>query len=233
MTSREDNKQPKFKNRLSEYQIAEISRVTGLVGSNLEHFVTNIEYQLDDEGVLPTDDYGQIDFKLKDKSSNNYRECRDKIKDIRKDIEKLKTKIQRLNSISYRHLNVSSHKLGFKESNEPAHDGYFVYDDINAVDYLSELDADLEGMLEHYEPSVSATSGRVTESLHKSWCFGVIGGLPNKKDMAVKLSEGNAFLEVVAVVTSWNFETAKKNVSNATWYKNRKAAFEKGYLKTM
>ncbi|MFV8451147.1 hypothetical protein ACNO65_13920 [Vibrio campbellii] len=205
-----------FRNQLSCYQKAQISKTTGLVDDELKLLIDNIEFQLNSEGYIPTNSDGDLDFS--NSKSNVYAECRDHLGSIEKLVSQLRKEVEHFDAKSYRQLMVSSRALGLEPTSESDGD-YKVYEDITVTNYLNELFAEVENVKRFYQPKVKAKSARITEGIYTAWCFSIFGELPNGKTLSVKVSDSNPFIEVVSIVTSWSIDTTKKNVSNANWYK--------------
>ena len=205
-----------FRNKLSCYQTEQISKATGLVDDELKLFIDNIEFQLNSEGYIPSNSNGDLDFN--NSKSKVYPECRDHLVIVEKLVLQLRKEVEHFDTKSYRKLMVSSYDLGLEPTSESDGD-YKVYEDITVANYLTQLTSEVENVKGVYQPKVKARSARITESIYKAWCFSIFGELPNGKTRKVKVSDSNPFIEIVSIVTSWSIDTAKKNVSNASWYK--------------
>jgi hypothetical protein len=205
-------------NKLSEYQLCQIREVTGLSGEQLNIFKENIEFQLEQEGKIPTNEHGDIDYQNLD--GNIFKECRDLLNQIRSQSEKLATKIAMYNQKATVNLDVDSSNLGFKECNDFEKDGYWEYKYIDSVSFLEKLALVIDERQNYYQPRVKGSSSRLTESLYRAWCFGLPHKLPNGKTTEIKISDSNAFINITSIVTSWSIDTTKQNVKNAQWFKS-------------
>ncbi|NUW68629.1 hypothetical protein [Vibrio coralliilyticus] len=209
----------KFKNQLSETQVCSISDETGLKDSRLEYFITNIEYQLDAEGVVPRNSFGDIDLNIR--RENSYTKSRNQLEKVEKKLYSLLAEIRKYNLVGYTELKIHTSDLGLRHVvNEKS--GAIEYEELNAEKYLHALSEEVESLKEYYHDNRNR-SGRITECLYKAWCFSIIGDLPNNKSTSVELSDSNAFINVVSIVTSWSIENTKKNISNASWFKQLRA----------
>ncbi|PSV06286.1 hypothetical protein C0W96_09520 [Photobacterium kishitanii] len=206
-----------FKNKLSQNQKTRIQQCLGIKGECLDMFYLNIEHQLNVFGKIPTNEKGDIDFYQYDQCIP--KECVESLKEINKKLGQLRIQIERYNSKAYTPLSVNLHDLSLSQTREVEMYGY-----INSIDLIDSIISSVNSDSSYYQPMTRGKSSNMVGLIFHAWWFSL--GSYNQWD--IKLSDSNPFINVVSIVTSWDIDTAKKNVKNSTIYKIQFSKQNKG-----
>ncbi|EDM68303.1 hypothetical protein PE36_15939 [Moritella sp. PE36] len=195
-------------NRLSKNQIIEIQGILDLAKDDLDFLIKNIEYQLNEFGVLPIDEDSSINLNLD--FSTNSKELRDLLKEISEISNKLTKLIKRHDSKVDINIELGTDNFDLEpikvESN-----GIKYYQSISVSEFLAELDLKAISKSEYHSTFVKAKSQSIVKKIHHAWSF----SCPERAKQPIKKSTNDDFINLVSVVTGWDIELARKNVSNA------------------
>ncbi|QIA65715.1 hypothetical protein GT360_19530 [Vibrio astriarenae] len=194
-------------NRLSQYQVNSLRELLQLSEDDLSFLVKNIEYQLNGLGGLPIDDSGSID--LTQETSNHPKEMREILDEIAKSAKKLCNLVTRYDAKTDRTLDIGSHYFRLPPSKvEP--NGVKHFECIRVHDFLQELVSKAELESDYHATFVKAKSQNVVAKIYQAWNW----AYPSAADNMIKFSSNNQFINMVAIVTGWDAELARKNVGN-------------------
>ncbi|PSU66825.1 hypothetical protein C9J22_20575 [Photobacterium phosphoreum] len=202
------------KNKLSKLQVIEIRKLTGLLDDDLTNLIKNTEFQLDDLGELPVNESGDIDLTIK---YSNLLDMRNLLDEISQEAKKLNKLIARFNAKTDKKLSVGANSLGVPPFRKDKN-GTEWFNDILSDVYIDCLISKVEDDSEYYSICVKAKSQKVTEVLYHCWSF----ALPPSMFQPIKNSPKDMFVNFVSIVTGWDTDLSRKNITGAKWYKKTK-----------
>lgn len=194
-------------NKLSQYQIDSLNSLLQMSKKEFTHLIKNMEYQLNGLGQLPIDESGSI--QLTQNPANYPLEMRELFDDIVKSTQRLRDLVTRHDAKSDRALQIGANDLGLKPCKIDSQ-GFKHFDCIPAVDFLDVLNDKTELESEYHAHFVKAKSQNIVEKIFNAWTFACL----EKSSDDIKLSNSDVFINVVAIVTSWDVELSRKNVGN-------------------
>jgi len=195
-------------NQLGDIQKTEIKSIFNLIEDDLNLLVENIEYQLNEFGNLPKDPDGSINLNLD--FQNNPKELRDLLKEISNTTSKLTKLVKRHDLKVDESLSLATSKFDLKPTKiEP--NGIQYFESIEVSSYLTELEIEVISKSEYHNEHVKAKSQSIVLKIYHAWCC----SCPNLSTQKVKDSTNDNFIKLVNIVTGWDLDSARKNVSNA------------------
>ncbi|MGY5451454.1 hypothetical protein ACVFI8_10990 [Agarivorans sp. MS3-6] len=194
-------------NKLSQYQVDSLNSLLQMSKKEFTHLIKNMEYQLNGLGQLPIDESGSI--QLTQNPANYPLEMRELFDDIVKSTQRLRDLVARHDAKSDRALQIGANDLGLKPCKIDSQ-GFKHFDCISAVDFLDALNDKTELESEYHARFVKAKSQNIVEKIFNAWTFACL----EKSSDDIKLSNSDVFINVVAIVTSWDVELSRKNVGN-------------------
>ncbi|NQY07441.1 MAG: hypothetical protein HRT68_14905 [Flavobacteriaceae bacterium] len=195
-------------NRLSKNQIIEIHNIFHLVKEDLDFLIKNIEYQLNEFGVLPVDEDRSINLNLD--FSNNSKELRDLLNEISNASNKLAKLIKRHDSKVDKNMELGTDKF-YLEPVKVENNDIKRYQSIDVSEFLAELEFEAASKSEYHSLFVKAKSQSIVKKIYHAWSW----SCPENAKQPIKNSTNDNFINLVSVVTGWDIELARKNVSNA------------------
>lgn len=194
-------------NKLSQYQLDSLNSLLQVREKEFNHLIKNLEYHLNGLGQLPIDESGSI--QLTQNPANYPKEMRELFDDIAKSTQKLRDLVARHDAKSDRALQIGTNDLGLEPCKVDSQ-GFKHFDCISVVDFLDLLTDKAELESGYHAPFIKAKSQNVVEKIFNAWAFAFL----DKCSDDIKLSNSDVFVNVVAIVTSWDVELARKNVAN-------------------
>ncbi|EHK0751959.1 hypothetical protein [Vibrio parahaemolyticus] len=194
-------------NKLSQYQLDSLNSLLQVPEKEFTHLIKNMEYQLNGLGQLPIDESGSI--QLTQSLANYPKEMRELFDDIAKSTQKLRDLVARHDAKTDRALQIGTNDLGLKPCKVDSQ-GFEHYDCISVVDFLDLLTDKAELKSGYHAHFIKAKSQNVVEKIFNAWTFVSL----DKCSDDIKLSNSDVFVNVVAIVTSWDIELSRKNVGN-------------------